>query len=289
MGFIESEDGDFIDILPSERVAAPAPAPALSAPRIIISDKAEYKTYITRNDNRRSTTNVINTSPAAVTKMTSLDLTRYAGLWYEWARIPNWFQDKDAVNVTAEYTPGPGGMLRVVNTEYVFKPRSMLRHLLCSGCYYPDYHYKRRQITGVGLTYVPNPDHNFSYAYRSASSIVSNQLGIRFDGLLGLLMVGSYVVVRIDENDYQWAIVTDSLHHPIKYAWVLTRTPSIDEGTERRILSELDRLGLNQELFARTEHIQIREDPNSQNLRNPFASDSYVAAAGDSDNLSLLE
>lgn len=44
-----------------------------------------------------------------------VDLSRYAGRWYEIAAYPAWFQRKCAGNVTAEYTPQPDGSIRVVN------------------------------------------------------------------------------------------------------------------------------------------------------------------------------
>src|ERR1035438_1299749 len=37
--------------------------------------------------------------------VSSVDLTRYVGKWYEIARYPNWFEKEDIGDVTAEYTP----------------------------------------------------------------------------------------------------------------------------------------------------------------------------------------
>src|SRR5919112_230203 len=45
----------------------------------------------------------------------SVDLKRYAGLWYEVARLPNRFEEKCAGDVTAEYAPKEKGRIRVVN------------------------------------------------------------------------------------------------------------------------------------------------------------------------------
>ena len=45
----------------------------------------------------------------------SVDLQRYAGLWYEIAKIPNRFQRKCASGTTAEYTLREDGMIGVVN------------------------------------------------------------------------------------------------------------------------------------------------------------------------------
>jgi apolipoprotein D and lipocalin family protein len=45
----------------------------------------------------------------------SVDLTRYAGRWYEIARLPNSFQKKCADSVTANYTMREDGKIEVIN------------------------------------------------------------------------------------------------------------------------------------------------------------------------------
>jgi apolipoprotein D and lipocalin family protein len=45
----------------------------------------------------------------------SVDLARYAGKWYETARLPNRFQRDCATNTTATYTLRPDGKITVVN------------------------------------------------------------------------------------------------------------------------------------------------------------------------------
>ena len=45
----------------------------------------------------------------------SVDLTRYAGKWYEIARLPNRFQRDCAGNATATYTLRPDGKITVLN------------------------------------------------------------------------------------------------------------------------------------------------------------------------------
>src|SRR5687768_8361336 len=48
----------------------------------------------------------------------SVDLSRYAGTWYEIARFPNSFEDGrgiECIEVTATYTPRPDGRLGVLN------------------------------------------------------------------------------------------------------------------------------------------------------------------------------
>jgi apolipoprotein D and lipocalin family protein len=45
----------------------------------------------------------------------SVDLTRYAGKWYEIARLPNRFQRACASDITATYTLRPDGKITVLN------------------------------------------------------------------------------------------------------------------------------------------------------------------------------
>lgn len=48
--------------------------------------------------------------------VTTVDLNRYLGRWYEIARYPNSFERKCARDVTAQYSFKPNGDIRVVNT-----------------------------------------------------------------------------------------------------------------------------------------------------------------------------
>src|SRR6478672_4012036 len=53
--------------------------------------------------------------PGPVRAVPAVDLTRYAGRWYEIARLPNSFQTKCTGETTADYELLPDGQLRVVN------------------------------------------------------------------------------------------------------------------------------------------------------------------------------
>jgi apolipoprotein D and lipocalin family protein len=54
-------------------------------------------------------------SKAPLEVVPSVDLTRYAGKWYEIARLPNRFQRDCAGNTTATYTLRPDGKITVIN------------------------------------------------------------------------------------------------------------------------------------------------------------------------------
>jgi len=45
-----------------------------------------------------------------------LDLPRYLGTWYEWAKYPNWFQRHCAWGTRAEYRMGSADEVRVRNS-----------------------------------------------------------------------------------------------------------------------------------------------------------------------------
>ena len=55
-------------------------------------------------------------SSTALQTVSSVDLNKYLGKWYEIYRLPNWFEDDDCVTVTAEYGLRDDGGVSVLNT-----------------------------------------------------------------------------------------------------------------------------------------------------------------------------
>ena len=55
-------------------------------------------------------------SDEAVRTISSLDVPRYLGTWYEIAKFPNWFQKKCVGNTKAVYSVRPDGNLKVLNS-----------------------------------------------------------------------------------------------------------------------------------------------------------------------------
>ena len=53
--------------------------------------------------------------PVDLPTVAAVDLLRYAGTWYEVARIPNFFQRKCASDVSASYAPQADGTVTVTN------------------------------------------------------------------------------------------------------------------------------------------------------------------------------
>lgn len=127
----------------------------------------------------------------------SVDLPRYAGVWYEIARLPNRFEEKCAADVMAEYTPLGAGRLKVVNR-----------------CRKHDG--RMTQAEGVA---------------RLASKRGPNsRLKVRFaPSFLSFLpfVWGDYQIIEL-APDYGHALVGDPSR---KYLWVLSRNPRMDDAT----------------------------------------------------------
>lgn len=121
----------------------------------------------------------------------SVDLERYAGLWYEIAKIPNRFQRQCVANTTAEYALLDNGKVEVVNR--------------CR-----DNDGEQDKIKGVA---------------RVVDKETNAKLQVSFVRFFGRNWFwGDYWIIGLDE-DYQWAIVG---HPNRKYGWILARTPGLD-------------------------------------------------------------
>lgn len=124
-----------------------------------------------------------------------LDINRYAGTWYEIARLPNRFEDQCAGDIRATYTPLESGRIRVVNA--------------CR-----NHDGENEAVVGQARKSGTHPA----------------KLEVRFaPAWLGWLpfVWADYWVVALDE-DYQWAIVGEPDR---RYLWFLTRTPAVDQAT----------------------------------------------------------
>lgn len=121
----------------------------------------------------------------------NVDLSRYAGKWYEIARFPHSFE-KGLVGVTATYTLRPDGKITVLNEGY----KNSLNGK-----------YKKAKATAR----VPNP------AYPGWLKVV-------FFWPFG----ADYLILELDTVNYQYALVGSSSD---KYLWILCRTPQMDQDT----------------------------------------------------------
>jgi apolipoprotein D and lipocalin family protein len=150
----------------------------------------------------------------------AVDLPRYAGLWYEVARLPNRFEEKCAGDVTAEYTLKSSGRLKVVNR-----------------CRKQD----GGQTEAVGEA---------KLADRKGPN---SRLKVRFaPSFLSLLpfVWGDYQIMEL-APDYTHAVVGSPDR---KYLWFLSRTPQMDEATYQRLSEAARSQGFDVSRLIRTKH-----------------------------------
>jgi apolipoprotein D and lipocalin family protein len=138
-----------------------------------------------------------------------VDLQRYAGTWYEIARLPNWFQKQCTGEVTATYTLLDDGTMRVVNR--CRKTNGQLEE--AAG---------RAKLAGKDG---PN-----------------TKLKVRFaPALLSILpfVWGDYWIIDL-AADYSYAVIGEPSR---KYLWVLSRTPALDDAILHDVLARIREKG----------------------------------------------
>jgi apolipoprotein D and lipocalin family protein len=154
-----------------------------------------------------------------LTVVTNLDPPRYAGEWYEIARLPNRFQNKCAGDVVARYTPRAGGGFDVVN---------------------------RCKQTDGSVTEAAG-------VARPVKGAPSSVLQVRFaPAFLSFLpqVWGDYQVIALDDA-HTYALVASPDR---KYLWVLSRAPSLDAATYDRLMAIGASQGFDVSKIVRTTH-----------------------------------
>jgi apolipoprotein D and lipocalin family protein len=147
-----------------------------------------------------------------------VDLARYAGRWYEIARLPTSFQEQCASDVVATYTVRDDGRVTVVNE-----------------CRRKDGTTTRAE----GL------------ARRADENGPASRLKVRFaPAFLSFLpfVWGNYWILELDP-DYRRALVGDPSR---KYLWILSRTPAMDAATYDSLVATAGRLGFDVKRLVRT-------------------------------------
>ena len=132
----------------------------------------------------------------------SLDLSKYAGRWYEIARLPNRFQDQCAGDVMAHYTLRSDGRMDVVN----------------------------RCRTAAG-----NVDEARGIARKAGDGSSTARLEVRFAPAIVSLFSGGwgdYWVIGLGP-DYTWAVVGTPNRQNL---WILSRTPTLSAASYARAL-----------------------------------------------------
>ncbi len=140
--------------------------------------------------------------------VTSVDLSRYAGTWYEIARLPMWFQ-RHCVASKAVYTTRADGAIDVHN-ECVTDTGEVNR--------------------AKGVATVVDP------ATHARLSVVFDNW---FARLFGSSREGNYWILDLDQ-DYRTAIVGTPDR---RYLWILARSPRVDDQTYRRLVARVNQMG----------------------------------------------
>jgi apolipoprotein D and lipocalin family protein len=135
-----------------------------------------------------------------------VDLTRYAGTWYEIARLPMWFQ-RDCVASQANYTPLLTGKIKVKN-QCVTKSGD--------------------QKEAQGLATVVDSNTN-----AKLHVVFDNLLAKLFSGWGSASTIGNYWILHL-APDYQTAIIGTPDR---EYFWILSRTPTLDQATYEQLVS----------------------------------------------------
>jgi apolipoprotein D and lipocalin family protein len=156
--------------------------------------------------------------PAPVRSVTSLDLSRYAGKWFEIARYPNRFQKQCAGDVSAEYVLLPDGRIRVINSCR-----------LGNGSI--------SQAEGVARLASPGGS--------------TSRLKVRFaPAFLSFISAvwGDYWVIGL-APDYTYAVVGAPSRD---YLWILSRTPTLDTEVYQRAVDAAVSNGFDPTRLVRT-------------------------------------
>jgi len=152
----------------------------------------------------------------------SVDLSRYAGTWYEIARLPMWFQ-RHCVDSKAIYSRRPDGAVAVYN-ECVTKS-GVVEH-----------------AEGVATV---------------VDTKTNARLTVVFDNwfaqLFGSSREGNYWVLDLD-SEYRTAMVGTPDR---RYLWILSRTPQLEEATYRRLVERARQLG-----YPVSDLIEARRPPH---------------------------
>lgn len=137
-----------------------------------------------------------------------VNVERYMGLWYQISAYETSF-NQGLVGVTAEYTLLADGSVQVFNQGFQDELDGPIDEILGNAVVVDEATNSRLKVSFPGVP-------NFPWA--------------------------NYLVVILDEENYQYAVVTD----PFKYTlFVLSRTPQMEDELYAGILEKLQQEGFN--------------------------------------------
>lgn len=153
---------------------------------------------------------------------TSVNLSRYAGTWYEIARLPMWAQ-RNCLRSTAEYSVMDSGDIGVRNA-----------------CVTAD----GEEISIDGVATVVDQEH------RAKLNVLFDQWAARIVAFFTPSDEGNYWILRVDP-DYQHAVVGTPDR---EYLWILARTPVLPESTYQELVAFSQGLGFDTASLVRASH-----------------------------------
>ena len=163
------------------------------------------------------------TLSAPLVPISSVDMKRYAGVWYQIAALPTWFQHSGEYNTKATYTyktlDTGQPVLKVENTYIV----TGMNGLPAQG-----------SITGVA-----RPDSQCAPTIASKNGDVAGCFLVSFTPSASEPIVspvpGHYWIIEL-ADDYRYAVVSEPMR---KTLWILSRTPTLADGDKTYILDRL--------------------------------------------------
>ena len=154
--------------------------------------------------------------------VSTVDLNRYAGTWFEIARLPNRFQNQCLGDVTATYTLLDDGDIKVVN--------------------------RCRNENGL-------IEEAEGRAKQASNDAPNTKLKVRFaPAFLSFLpfVWGDYWIIDL-AADYSYAVIGEPAR---KYLWILSRTPTMEETIMQSILDQVKAKGYDLTGLIRTRHTE---------------------------------
>jgi apolipoprotein D and lipocalin family protein len=137
-----------------------------------------------------------------------VDLARYAGTWYEIARLPMWFQ-RHCVDSKAIYSTRPGGKIGVHN-ECITDTGGI------------------DQVDGMATVVDQETNARLQVVFENW-----------FARLFGSSRMGNYWILDLDP-DYRTSLVGTPDR---RYLWILSRSPHLDESTYQHLVERARQLG----------------------------------------------
>ncbi len=147
--------------------------------------------------------------------VSSVEIQRYLGTWYEQAKYPNRFQLMCVSNTTAQYTLLKDGNLQVTNTCNNDKGNATVAQGEAR---------KQTQPGTLEVTFAPSWTRWLPVVW------------------------ANYWVVALDP-DYRWSVVSEPKR---QYLWVLSREKILNDTDWKTITAAINSAGLNPALLERT-------------------------------------